>query len=259
MKKKTIITGMLAFLFAGNLVAQNDSSKTITTTTTITESNKAGDNNAGSNAAQQESSAGSSDLASFYIGARFMPVFTDFEVKTVSDDVAQTSFVVGYGAGGYIGVNLSKNIGLQGEVLYNALSQKYTDNSIEHQIDLTYLNIPLLLVFNTDVTKPVNFNICAGPQLGINLGSDIKTEGSGGVDTVTAVLAVKKGDIGFAYGAGLDFNIAENLTFGLGFRGVYGLVDISDNSQTKTTEQYYILDRTHIKTYAAYAGIALKF
>jgi len=72
---------------------------------------------------------------------------------------------------------------------------------------------------------------------------------------------VKKGDLGFAYGAGLDFGLdQENMVrLGLGFRGVYGLLDISDDSKTQTNDKYYVLDRTHIKTYAVYMGLSVLF
>jgi hypothetical protein len=75
------------------------------------------------------------------------------------------------------------------------------------------------------------------------------------------VLAVKKGDLGFAYGAGIDFglNPAKSFRLGIGFRGVYGLFDISDNNRNLNTESYYLLGKTHVKTYSGYAGISYIF
>ena len=194
-----------------------------------------------------------------YLGARFLPTFTNFKVRTINDEAAQTSFVVGYGIGGLLGFNMSKNAGLQIEAIYSTLSQKYTDNNLERTIDLSYIHFPLLLVLNTDVTKPVNLNIAVGPQFGINTGSSVDTDGSGGADTVQAVIAVKPGDFGIAYGAGLDFLLNPSLTLDIGFRGVYGILDISDSDAVSTTNQHYILDRSHVKTYAGYVGLKLLF
>jgi hypothetical protein len=70
---------------------------------------------------------------------------------------------------------------------------------------------------------------------------------------------VKSGDFGFAYGAGLDFSLGGYTSLGVGFRGVYGLVDISDNSHSTATDDYYVLDRTHVKTYSGYIGLSFGF
>jgi hypothetical protein len=75
------------------------------------------------------------------------------------------------------------------------------------------------------------------------------------------VLAVKKGDLGVAYGAGLSFGLTPAKTFrlGIGFRGVYGLIDISDNNNALADDSYYLLDRSHIKTYSGYVGLSFLF
>jgi opacity protein-like surface antigen len=269
MKRTRIILSLVTMLITLNALAQVDSTGTRSTTTTTTtvvtgsetkpaeEAPAAQPAPAPAPAPQQADD--NDDYAKFYLGARFMPTFTKFKVTTLDNGTAKTTFVVGYGVGGFLGVNLSKNAGIQAEVIYSTLSQKYTDRNIERRIDLSYIHIPLLLVLNTDVSKPVNLNICAGPQIGINTGSKLEAEGGSGVDTVQAVIAVKPADIGLAYGAGLDFRLGEDLSLGVGFRGVYGLLDISDNSKTTTTNQYYILDRSHVTTYAGYIGLKLLF
>jgi hypothetical protein len=45
----------------------------------------------------------------------------------------------------------------------------------------------------------------------------------------------------------------------VGFRGVYGLLDISDNSKTKATDSYLILDKTNVETYSGYLGLSFVF
>jgi len=193
-------------------------------------------------------------------GARFLPTFTQFDVRNAEGGVVKGEFVMGYGVGGYIGCNFNKNVGVMGEVLYNSLSQKYEDKGLARKININYVNIPLLLSLNTDRYAPINFNVVAGPQIGINAGADVSgnTSNNGEVDTVKAVLAVKQGDLGVAYGAGIDFG-GRDVRFGLGFRGVYGLLDVSDKSKSKTTGDYYILDRAHVKTYAGYVGVSVMF
>jgi opacity protein-like surface antigen len=194
-----------------------------------------------------------------YIGARLLPIFSKFDVSQPNGNTFKTSAVVTFGGGGLIGYNFTNHFALQGEVLYSPLAQKYNDElNQSHTVHLDYLNIPLLAVFNTGVDKPVNLNVAIGPQLGINVGSRVDVGSSGDVDTITGVLKVKPADIGFAYGIGLDFGGAGHLTFDVGYRGVVGLVDISNNSNTLETGQYYILQKSHVSTYAGYVGVKFK-
>jgi hypothetical protein len=187
----------------------------------------------------------------------FLPTFSHFDISQPEGGVYKTSFALGYGGGAFVGVNFTDHFALQAELLYSALAQKYTDPSnIERRIDLSYINVPLLMVFNTNITKPVNLNLAVGPQIGLNVGSKIDAEGTAVGDSVAAVLAVKTGDLGVAYGAGVDFGMGS-VKLSIGYRGVVGLVDISDNSQTMETNEFLILDKSHVSTYAAY--VALRF
>ena len=205
--------------------------------------------------AQAQSTSGA------YVGFNFMPTITSFEVRQIDNGTAKAKFVLGYGFGGQVGYNFNPHFATQLEVIYSTLSQKYTDRSLERTINLSYLHFPLLLRYNTDITRPVNFNVVAGPQFGLNVGSSVKTEGGTVADTVEAVLAVKPADFGVAYGAGFNFGLGPNANpkINLGFRGVYGLLDISEKSQTTTTDQFYILDRSHVKTYAGVLGLTYLF
>ncbi len=189
-------------------------------------------------------------------GVRFMPTISNLEVQTSSGGQISTDATIGFGAGILLGFNFSNNVGVQGEVIYSTLNQKYSEDDVEKEIKLEYINVPLLLSYNTGKLKPVNFNVVAGPQIGISVGSEF-----GGNADENAVLSVKKGDLGFAYGAGFDFglNTAKTFRLGIGFRGVYGLVDISDNSNNLESGSYYVLDKAHVKTYSAYFGVSFLF
>lgn len=194
-------------------------------------------------------------------GLRFMPTFSSLKLQSASGNTIKGEFVLSYGGGAILGLNYDNHIGLEAEVIYNNLSQKYKDQDLERTIHINYINIPVLLSLNTGRANAVNLNIVGGPQLGINVGSSISTKGGEGVDTVQAVLAVKKSDFGFAYGAGLDFglNKSKSVRLDLGFRGVYGLININDKSKSIETNQYYILEKAHVETYSAYIGFLILF
>jgi hypothetical protein len=132
---------------------------------------------------------------------------------------------------------------------------------LQRKIDLKYVNVPLLLSLNTDKSKLVNLNVVVGPQFGINVGSSITTSGQYSSNNKQPVLSVRKNDVGIAYGAGLDFglNAARTIRLGVGYRAVMGLLDVSNNNQTLTTDSYYVLDRSHIKSHSAHAGLSIMF
>ncbi len=197
----------------------------------------------------------------FEIGARLMPSFSTFDIKNSTGGTVKGSVTMGFGAGAMAGFNISNNVGIEADLIYNTISQKYKNENVEQKITLSYVSIPLLLSLNTNKTKRVNFNMVLGPQLGINVGSNLKTSGNDGTSNAQAVLAVKKNDLGVAYGAGVDIgiNAAKSFRLGVGYRGAMGLIDVSDNSKSNTTNSYYVLDRTHIKTNAAYIGISYLF
>ncbi|MBI3234283.1 MAG: hypothetical protein HYZ42_09625 [Bacteroidetes bacterium] len=122
-------------------------------------------------------------------GVRFMPTYSALNLKTSSGNSVKGDATFGYGVGGLLGYNFKKMIGVQAEVLYSSITQKYKE------------------------------------------------------------------------AAGVDFGLNEKKTIrlGLGYRGVMGLIDISDNSKTVATNSYYIIDKTQIKTNAVYLGFSLLF
>lgn len=190
-----------------------------------------------------------------------MPTFTSLEMKTSTGGTVKGKVTLGFGVGAFLGFNFSNHVGIQGEFICNSLSQKYKEVDVERKINLTYVNIPLLLSLNTGKAKVINLNVVAGPQIGYNVGSKLTTSGPADATTTKAVLSVKKGDIGLAYGAGIDFglNAARTIRVGLGYRGVLGLLDISNNNKSAATDSFYIIDRARMTTHSAYIGASIMF
>ena len=108
-------------------------------------------------------------------GVRFMPTFSTFQIFTPTTGRLNSNLSIGYGVGGFIGYHFTEQLGIQGEVIYSAIAQKYKEVDIERQIDLKYVNIPLLLSLNTGKSKKINFNLVAGPQIGISAGSKLSS------------------------------------------------------------------------------------
>ena len=194
-------------------------------------------------------------------GARFMPTFSQFDVQTSEGGTVDGTVTLGYGGGIFLGYHFNTNIGVQAEVIYSSINQKYKELDVEKKVNLRYINVPLLLVLNTGVTNPVNISLVAGPQIGISVGSSFDNVITGDSLNLDPILSVKKGDLGIAYGAGFDFGLDPDNKFrlGLGFRRVYGLINISDDAKTQETNSYYIIEKTNIKTYSVYMGLSVLF
>lgn len=195
--------------------------------------------------------------AKLLLGLRFMPTMTSLNFHKTQEGNLSTNFVVGYGYGGLVGIQVNNYFGITLEVMYNSLAQTYKEGNVSREVKLSYINLPLMFFYNTNFSQKVNFNIGAGPQLGINTGHSYTVSGNNLGDTANYVLSVKPADVGFAYGFGLDFALSHDrmTKLSVGYRGVLGLIDVSDNSNNVTTHDQYILDRSHINTYSIYVGL----
>lgn len=234
---------------------QNQTKTTTTTTTTTSEQNVTSETQS-----KQQSQENTSSWKGLHAGVIGQATFTNVKVKSENSSIS-TSYVVGYGAGGFIGYFFNQNAELRIEGLYSSLAQEISVNGSKSTLNLSYINFPLLFGFHTSYNKPISFNIMAGPQLGINTASSVDVDGNSEIDTVNATINIKPADIGIAYGAGIDFGFGPErlLHLNVGFRGVYGIVDIGEDSNNNTTSAYYILDRSKLKTYSGYAGLSYKF
>jgi len=195
------------------------------------------------------------------LGVRLMPTVSSMKLNSSSGGSIKGEATLGFGAGAMIGFLISEHVSIQVEAIYNSLNQKYKEQEEERNINLRYFNIPLLVALNTGKLKTVNFSVVAGPQLGFSAGSSITAPNKNNPDTNEPTLSVKKGDFGFAYGAGFDFalNSEKSFRLGIGYRGVIGLIDISDDSNTTITDSYYVLEKTTIRTHSAYVGLSIQF
>ncbi len=194
-------------------------------------------------------------------GLRLMPTVSAFTMQSSSGGTIKGEATFGFGIGGMLAFNFTNHMGIQSELIYNSLSQKYKDQELDREINVRYLNIPIMFSLNTGKANPINLNIVFGPQLGFNMGSSIKKSGSSSSDTITYVLATKRSDIGFAYGAGLEFmlNTTRTIRMDIGFRGMYGLVNISNNSEPTSDESVYIVNQAKVRTKSGYIGISFLF
>ena len=194
-------------------------------------------------------------------GVRYYPTFSTLKVRTYSGEVVDGTFTMGNIFGAFIGHNFNRHVGLVLEVDYNQMAQKYRDGNLDRIVNLSYLNIPILLSFNTDKTSWVNWSFVVGPQFGLNIGSSLNTTGNANGDTLRATVAVKQGDVGLAYGTGLEFALNKDHTIRLdvGFRGYYGLVNVDAKESANNSGTYNVVLQAARKYYSGYVGFTFVF
>lgn len=195
------------------------------------------------------------------LGVRYMPTFSSLEVRTSNLQTIQGDITANQGFGIMLAGNISKNVGIQAEMNYLEINQKYRDQNLDRHIKVSYVNIPVMLSLNTDKTRKVNFNMVTGPQFGINVGSSLKTTGDENSETLHGVVEAKGTDIGLAYGAGLEFALNKKHTLRLdpGFRGFYGLSEVSSKQTSNSPNTYNVIVRASRQTYAGYLGLTWCF
>ncbi|MBX2971354.1 MAG: PorT family protein [Cyclobacteriaceae bacterium] len=84
-------------------------------------------------------------------------------------DVEGTDMLTSFHVGGYVNFALSDAISLQPELLFNSVGAKIEDVSLV----TNYISIPVMLLYNVNE----NFNIQAGPQIGLLMSAKAKFEG----------------------------------------------------------------------------------
>jgi hypothetical protein len=195
------------------------------------------------------------------LGFRLMPTVSDFELAAYDGGTIAGQATFGYGVGGLLAINFSEHFGIQTELIYNSLSQRYVSREMDRRLHVDYLNVPLMLSVSTGKSNYVNLNFVAGPQVGFTLGYNVDVDEGSDVDTLTAIYDIDQGDFGVAYGAGLSFSLNEmrSIRLDIGYRGVFGFTNISNAREPEDQNTYYDLGSTYIRTNALYAGLTLCF
>ncbi|WP_205511692.1 porin family protein [Longitalea arenae] len=170
--------------------------------------------------AQQQQTPAEDDLSPKF-GIKGGVNLTNMYVQDVSDE----NMKVGFNAGFFAKLPVTKGFSIQPELLYTSKGAKETyDNFIqgegEYRFNLNYIELPVLAVFN--VAK--NFNLHVGPYVSYLVSANIKDlEDDGTIEDITDLDAenFQRFDYGLAGGLGIDIS-----NFTIGARYSYGLREI---------------------------------
>lgn len=235
------ISAMTALIFSNNVKGQDAVKVQETTTVAST------------------STTQSTDLKRGEFGIRYIPTFIKIDVRNSNGDEVPGTVSFQNGFGIMLGFNITEHVGLQGEINYLQISQKYKDLTLNREVTIRYINVPLLLSLNTDKSKQFNLNFVVGPEFGFNTGYDVKSDAGGGSDSIKAVVVLKKSNVGLAYGAGFEFalNSSHTLRFDLGYRGFYNFVDVAGKGNS--ADNYNVVVKVPRNRNSLYAGFTVQF
>jgi hypothetical protein len=119
--------------------------------------------------------------------------------------------------GGFLSISAGGMWGIQPEVLYVRKGTTIKAGSVEGDVNLDYLTIPVLLKLNLLPAKsPASPFIFAGPSISINMSANTKGPDGSSVDIKEMV---NSADFGLVFGGGLDikkFSLDARYELGLG-------------------------------------------
>ena len=156
-------------------------------------------------------------------------------LANLTGDVEDASMKPGFHVGGFVEIKFSDKLALQPELLYSLQGAKTEYNysfsdmmseSYESKVNLSYINIPVMVKF-----YPVEkLFLEAGPQVGFLVSAKSKDEYSitmGGTTTsgsedVDVKDSFKSIDFGFNIGAGYEFteNLFANVRYNIGLSNI---------------------------------------
>jgi hypothetical protein len=122
------------------------------------------------------------------------------------DNVASSS-ITGFQAGVIAGIKFSDKLGVQADVLYSKQGAELTVSNVLQQIDLSYVNVPIVLKYYVFQ----GLNIQVGPQFGFVIDDNIKEILAGQVDAKSADVS---GVVGLGYDLPLGLRVDARYNFG---------------------------------------------
>ncbi|MCB9201950.1 MAG: PorT family protein [Flavobacteriales bacterium] len=149
-------------------------------------------------------------------------------LANLTGDVENSDMKVGFYVGGYANIGITEVFSFQPELLYSAQGAKFEESgsgySYEEKLNLSYLNIPLMLQYELAEGFKAEF----GPQVGFLLSAKDKWEGSYAGESESGDEDVKDAfkSIDFGLNIGLNYELESGLNFGARYN--VGLSNIAD-------------------------------
>jgi hypothetical protein len=138
------------------------------------------------------------------------------QVYTMGEPDRAIKVPYSFGIGANLTYNFSDFFGIRSGLIYSPLGEKYNDISTDPEqavdVNLEYLQVPLLLKFNSSPENRMSFLLVAGPHISYLNNASISIDGG----EPTGVLSqYERFVLGGSLGIGLQFNLnrGDNVNF----------------------------------------------
>ena len=158
-------------------------------------------------------------------GAKAGVNFASITGDDIGELDSKTSFHVGFVAE----IVISEKFSFQPELLYSAQGATLSGFDVDVDLNLDYLNLPLMAKFYVGE----GFSLEAGPQVGYLLSAKVKASGVGESEEEDIKDVVKGIDFG------VNFGIGYKLDIGLNFGARYNLGLSNDNDDPESPDDSY--------------------
>ena len=108
--------------------------------------------------------AAAQEPATFGVKAGLNMAKIKFEDDSDNDDVKNRA---GFNAGLFLAKPVSTNVGVRVEANFSQQGAKFEDGAEDGKLNLTYLNVPVLLTAGPSSSGTTKFNVFTGPQIAL--------------------------------------------------------------------------------------------
>jgi len=147
------------------------------------------------------------------------------------DTEEQPEWLLGWSAGGFVGIHLVPSLYLQPEVLYTRKGSKLKEGGSTAKTNLDYVELPVLLRFSPEAAK-IGIDLFGGIAPAVRTRARFVFEGGGGLDGLEDLDTdisdlITKWDVGVVVGAGFHLG-----AFTTEFRWTEGLTNIIEDPES---------------------------
>ncbi len=147
------------------------------------------------------------------------------------DTEEQPDWLVGWSAGGFVGIHLVPSLYLQPEVLYTRKGSKFKESGNTAKTNLDYVELPVLLRFSPEAAK-IGIDLFGGIAPAVRTRARFVFEAGGGLDGLEDLDTdisdlITKWDVGVVVGAGFHLG-----GFTTEFRWTEGLMNVIQDPQS---------------------------
>ena len=161
-------------------------------------------------------------LATPLVQATEFGVTGGLNMANMTGDYDDNKSMIAFGGGTYARLSLVPQFSIQAEVLYMQKGTKWDDG--DEKLTLSYLEVPVLLMFNVPTPGPVSPKFFAGPYFGYLLDAKDDFEG----EELDVKEAFKDFDIGVVLGAGVDLKVGPSGKVFFNGRYSRGMSNVND-------------------------------